>query len=352
MLVVLLCHTGLTYLLKLDEFITLNECYKIVTSMAAAADKNCKHIDYLVRKGESPGSGLAATLLCDFSNFPWKKLFLKPDLNLNTVQAITLLKGTFSVHDIEQMVKIVADEKVDILHFAIQNCSRTIYEAKFKYLFNQALKLKKLKFAEEFIKCSPSLAKEHSDTLIKHSLKLKYFDIAMNMLANGAELDPVLVVKEMNQSDISNNKSSIITWLKSTTEGCIQLFLKAIECCDFTVAEDCLRTEESSNIINDISIVSVLRVSVMGSAEERQKRILFLQGLFTSGLDVNKRAEDGMHSLDFVMELPKDKEVHKIELLMLLIQHGASIECCTYQKKNQTTLLHIATRLAIESGKH
>ena len=52
-----------------------------------------------------------------------------------------------------------------------------------------------------------------------------------------------------------------------------------------------------------------------------------------------------------IAKIIEDYQTEKMELLTLLVQHSAHIEGFTCQENTQTTLIHLMTRFAINSGK-
>ena len=321
------------------------EVIKFIVATPAPGDFQwkCKTVDFLVRKSELPGSGVAVTLSCDLSGFLWKHLLQKRDLNYATAQAIVSLQGKFSLKDVESILEKVIDANAPVLQLALKNCSLPF---NVNHLLDQALKYKKPKFVQELMKHSPSLVTEHSDTLIKQFLKLKNFDIIVEMIAEGVQIKPALIINEMSKSDIIATESKILSHLKSTLEGQVELFFKAVEYTEFKLAEECLNAEVKEHI----SLSRILKLSVKGNEEERKQCISFIKGLLDDKISPNMKSDNEMCPLDVVLEFTKPYQAEKIELLTLLIEHGAAIECCTYQKTNQTTLLHIATKFAIETG--
>ena len=347
---------GLTQSLNLIATLNKEECTEVIKFLAASPSDetlqwSSKHVSYLVKQSRLQGSGVAVTLACNLSGFKWKNILQKHDLNLHTTQAIISLGGVFALKDLDTIVLKTKDAKVDIFQLAITTCSMPVDEEKLKYLFEQALKLKKLKFVEELLKHSLSLANEHSDVLIKQSLKLKRFDVIADVIRSGASIDPVLIVQEITKSDFTSIDSSIMAYIKSTTEGRIRLFFKAVEHSEFSLAQDCLTGGNEALNLSAISLSAILKFPISKSSHERKKHVLFIQWLLDTGVEANKRDEDeDACPLDIVLELSKEYDNTKIEFLTLLLEHGAAIDCCTYQKKRQTTLLHVAIKLAIESG--
>lgn len=229
-----------------------SECSEVITYMSTSHEPwECKHLSYLVKKSEIPGSGIATTLSCDLSTFSWKLLLRKQDLDHETVQAITSLGGKFAYEDIEQQV---SDRNIAVLQLAMEK-----------------------------------------------------------------------------------------------PKDYVQLFLEAVEYSKFEKAEEYLKEESQLNI-NDISLSSVLQIMVQRKIHTAKRRdfISFINKLLDRKIDPNRKNDGELCPLDVVLKLPsKDYQAERIELLTLLIEYGAAIKHCTYQK----TLLHIATNLAIESGK-
>lgn len=231
-------------------------------------------------------SGVAISLLCDLSGFPWKNLLQKKDLNLETVEAIISLKGTITPRD--------------------------------------------------------------SIKLIDLALKLNNFDFVEKMVLQNTSIDRAIIVSKMRKKDIQT-RSKLNSFIMSTPEGCAQLLLKAVEYFEFKVAEECLKAG-SKSLKTRVDIISVLK-SHQGSKEERQQRIEFIEKLLELGyFDPNEQIGEAC-PLDVVLALSKEYQSEKEKLVMLLLQHGASIKHCTYQRSKGTTLVHEATRFAIDSGK-
>lgn len=209
----------------------------------------CKHLNYLVKKGHMLGSGIAATLSCDLSSISWDQLLQKQDLDTETVQAIISLGGKFNL---EEIAPKVSDNSIAILQQGI---------------------------------------KQHS----------------------------------------------------------VKLFIQAVECSKFKKAEGYLKGKSQLSI-TDINLSEIIEAMVKGKIHSL-KRICFVKKLLEDGIDPNSKRE-GVCPLDYVLELSSQYyQAERIELLTLLIKYNADIECCTYPRKKSTTLLHIATSLAIESGK-
>ena len=363
-----------------------DECARVVKSMVASYGYKVeyKHISYLIMKNEEmPGSGVAVTLSCDLSGFSWKRLIEKNALERDTMQIIISQGGSLSLQDVRGIVNNASSENVGILLLALEKCTPTPSDKDMIALFEQALKLKKFAFAEQVAEYRPSVTSgdlikfiikflklkkfEFVEDIMKYALPLatgglsvfigrvlrhKKFDLLVDIITQGEELVSVAkITQELVKSDLSGNASMrIISHLQSTLEGRIALFDKAVGFSEYKLAEECLQLGTDKTITNKVCLSSVLRNQIGRNTGERKERLHFIKKLLEDKIDPNGQDEE-LNSLDAVLALPRDYQTEKIELLTLLLQHGAQIERCTYQRKEQTTLIHIATRFAIESGK-
>ena len=322
------------------------ECTNLIKFIAVSMEKDipwkCKHVHFLVVKSIIPGSGVAVTLSCDLSGFPWKNLLQKHDLDLETVRAIVSLKGMITPRDVVHYVK---DDNFALLKISVDNSTPKLDDSGLIKLCEQAIKWKKFNFAKELMNYSLSVG--DSSKLIELALKLNSLDFIEKMVSQDTTFDPALIVSKMRKMDIQT-RTNLNSYIMSTPEGCVQLLLKAVEYFEFKIAEKCLKAEGKA-LKNMIDLGSMLN-SHQGNSEERQQRIQFIEKLLKVGFDPNGH-EGKPCPLDVVLELSKDYQYEKEMLLMLLLQHGATIERCTYQRGKGTTLIHEATKFAIDSGK-
>ncbi len=318
-----------------------------------------------IKRNEKRGSGVVQTLLCDLSGISWKKLIKRDVLELDTVQIIVSQGGLLEQRDLKCI------DKVSLLHFAMDNCTPRLSEHDVLIMFETSLKCNKFIFAESIAERNPSVGDGDLNALILTVLKEKKFELVakimrfqtssglhhlihqvlkskdFNLIAElityGAEINVAHIVKEMRKSDFSSNED-VISYIKSTLEGRIQLILKALELSEYSFAESLL---DSATVSSKISVSSVLKYPCRGNSVARKQYISFVKKLLDDG--ANPNGEDGEEgTLDIVLSHQTDAE--KIELLTLLLQHDAKIERYTYQSMNQTTLLHIATTFALDSG--
>lgn len=303
----------MTNLLSLEQRLSTDECAKITKFMATSEHVTSKHLNYLIMKNDMPGSGVVQTLSSDLSGFPWKKLIKTENvLDYDAMRVIVSRGGVFTAQ---------------VIHFIIMECRENV---------------QMLEFA--LTNCTPKPSQEDLQKFCDQALKFRKFKFIMVLLSQGAVISHTQIVDKMSKSDMLS-KAEIITYLKSTPEGRIELFFKAVKYSEYNFAESLLGIVKNESLIRKIDLSSVLTCPSKGNSEARNGYIAFVKRLLNHGI-----ADSEANSLDIVLEFPKEYEREKIELLILLLEHDAAIERCTHQRKNGTTLLHIATKFAINSG--
>ena len=107
---------------------------------------NCKHLSFLIRKSNLPGSGLASTISCDLSSFSWKYLLMKEDLDSETVKAMVSLGANFDGEDFEKITQNISPRNLTVLQLATQP------PEDYKKLFLKAVKKCKFEEAQNYVK--------------------------------------------------------------------------------------------------------------------------------------------------------------------------------------------------------
>lgn len=308
-------HADLTHLLSLEERLSSTECVDVIKFMAnfCNGDFDSKHVNYLLLKNELPGSGVVQTLSCDLSDFSWKKIIKQNILEYTAVKVILSQGVAISVSDID-FILIECKENVQLLELIV-------------------------------MKCTPKPSQDDLLRWSEHALKHKKFNIVLVLLSHGANIDVARIAEEMTKSDVLSNKK-IISHLKSTVEGRIALFFRAVKYSEYALVESLLSDGENKSVVSRISISSVLGFPLQGNSVARQGYITFVKSLLERGVNPNREGESS--PLDIVLKLPNEYQAEKVELLTLLLQHGAAIE---HQRENETTILHIATKFVIDSGR-
>ena len=337
----------MTDLLCLEKKLDSDECTKLILFIANSSWK-CELIHYLVVKSDLPGSGVAATLSCDLSGFPWKYLLQKQGVNVEVVQAIAALKGIITPQDISNIIRHVNGKDCAILHFSISHCTPKLDNFGLIKLYEVAMRGGKSKFADEVLSYLTSMG--DPGQLIKQAMSLKSYSFVEKLISQGEKFDPTLVVSKLQWSDMQT-KTSLISCIMSTPQGRLQLFLKAVGFHEFGLAEDCLVEPMDAAMKSRINLSSILKFPMNEVTRyRRQQFVSFVKKLLDLGINSNGESS-ATHPLDIVLNLSNDFHSEKVDLLVLLLEYGAAIDQCLYEKAKGTTLIHVATKFAIDSGR-
>lgn len=287
----------------------------------------CKHIKFLVERSIIPGSGLS----CDLSGFPWWNLLKKEDLDVGTVQAIVSLGGVIDFSAIRDVMNHVEDPV--IIRFIVEDTIPRLKNTEIIRLIRQS---KNSTFTEELLlSCD-------RDALIKHAVRDNCLDIVEILVLKETEVDLNLLLTKMSKGGL-HAKPDLISFIKSKPEGCIKLFYKALEHFELNLAIDCLDEGETRR---NVDLSKVIEVLISQVNVNKQDVISFIEKLLKS--DVNPNRIGSEVPLNAVLRLPDDYH-HK--LLKLLLQYHADVENCIDAEVVGITLIHTATKLAIDSGK-
>lgn len=301
-------------------FTTSKECQAVVNVMSTSEERalnwNSQHMKYLVMPTAVPGSGVTTTISCDLSAFKWEFLIRKCDFDLDIMQAILSLGAVIATADLRTIVNTVRDSKTEVLTHALD-------------------------------KFTPPLASICLNSLCTHALKLGKENFHSIFLSRGATVEAASILKEIPLPEITRCKW-MYSSITSTPKGCILLVQSALDKGNFKALESC---EIPQSYKNEVDLGSFVQPSVQGSTEKKKKCIQFIGSLLESGRVNSNGLQGEKHPLDVVLELSNVHIKEKMELLCLLLQHGADIQHCTFPRKKQTTFLHIATQFTIDDGK-
>ena len=211
---------------------------------------------------------------------------------------------------VEEAVKHISDNKVLVLRFVVSACDPKLECNALTSLCAQALSL-----------CKPDL----SDFLI----------------SEGAKPDNASVI---NAVDTKMPNEGLISFLLSTPDGCSHLLLHAINTSALSLAEQCL---------GDGAIVCSEMID-LGKFVKSPRDLLcqnphLLEKLLKAGVNPDGLSDDN-RPIDAILALSKDFQ-HKARLLCLLAEHHTDFTRATYPRSQGTTILHIATEMAIELRK-
>lgn len=340
----------MTDLINLEERLGSAKCTELIMSLARGnLPWNFQLLRYLVLKSDMPGSGVAATLCCNLSTFPWNNLLQKQEIDLEMVQAVVSLKGVVTLQDIFNVIHFIDSKKFTILNFTISHCSQKLDDCDLIELYKFANKRKKSKFAEEIMDYSLS-TRDVNKLIVVATTNLGYDFIEKILELKQKSVNPTVLVNELPLTAIKLS-SSLISCIHSTPESRAQLLLKAIQHFEFQMAEDCLKWPLDTTIRSKIDVSHVLQFQMnQASRDKRQHFVSFVKKLLDTGIDPN--GQDGeICPLDLVLKQSNEYHSEKMELLISLLEHGAAISHCMYEKTKETTLIHVATKLAIDSGR-
>ena len=310
---------GMTDLLRLEEMLSSSECADVIKFMATSyVQVGCfkrEHCNYLILKSESPGSGVAQTLSCNLNGFNWKFLIQKDCLQCDTIQVIISLKGLPTIPDIHCVIE--HSENISILELLLKNCTPEPDKKAVKSIIKQCLKYKRVEFYDCILNKFPSFA-------------------------CGDRNEPIIKLLEREHKLL--NDKNIVSYLKSTPEGCTELFYKAVNYSEYKFAESLLVGDGNTPKISLSAVLS--RCHIKECHGSKEVYLSFIKWLLDKG-GIGPNAREGEKCpLDIVLELAQKYQQEQIELLMILLGSDAEIEQCTYK----ATLIHRATCLAVESG--
>ena len=269
----------------------------------------CKHLNFVLIKTRKFGSGIAPALKCDLSELKTSSLVKKSDIDLPILESVVKLGATLTTKSIEKAVKYITDDKLPTLEYALSSCNPKLEGKALTLLCTQALGLNKPLISEFLIKQG---AKPACDSVIK-------------------------------AVDTKTPQEGLVSYLLSTPDGCVCLFIHAISKSAVTLAEKCL----------DGSTIIFPDVIDLGDFLKSSKNILcnnveLLDQLLKTGVKPDGLT-DSNRPIDAVLALPKDFQ-KKVKLVCILIDYGADLMKATYPRVQRTTIFHIATEIAIEQG--
>ena len=259
------------------------------------------------------GSGVAQELGCNLSKLDASKLLEKPDINLQTLQAVIKLGATITLNNIEKAIKHITDDKELVLEHAMKACD-------------------------------PQPEGEILTSLCKQALTLNKPMLSAFLISQGANPDSESIIKAV---DTKNPNEGLISFLLSTPGGCTCLLKHSFSKLSLSLAQKCLNLQDSSSstFSQEIDLGHFLKSSkdLLCQTPDLLDRLLKI-GVNPDGLTDSNRPTDA------VLALPKDF-AQKARLICTLIESGADLKKATYPRSQGTTIFHIAIEMAIEKGK-
>lgn len=323
-----------------------DECTELIKEMATSQELvanipwKCRHMSYLIVKGELPGSGIVSTLSCDLATISWKNLFSKADLDCLTLEAILSLGGSIILEEIKQYLTSIKDGSIEVLNFAIDKCSPSLNKTNLSELCKHALKLKRVSFVVMMItsrevvldsaivlqafdyhqdltmnieilklamnKCIPPLSSANMNTLCENAVKHKKFELVAEIISLGATLDAAVILRECNISVIANNPIGLEVALNKCTPPLKKKDLDKL-------CENALKNKKLDLVIK-----------LLSDYKAKLNEAIFVQKLSTNEvLNVIKNYPSLVDVNNLCIEAVKFK---KIKMATELIDHGAVLD--------------------------
>ncbi len=315
---------GLEEGLHLDNIIqSRKECMVIINELVKSHydyfQLKSKHLKYLLVSTGSLGSGIAAKHFCYHKyTLKWSNIIKTNDFDIETMEAVISVGGQITVTEVKAIISSVHESKEQILRFALDYCKTSLNSQELNSLGVAACKAKKILFLSMVLTQGGIVDRE---------------DIYNNFLA----------------STVFANKATF-SYVIADKKGVQKLIKLALEKSEFDFLE---RNKgnllPSSNCSVDLS--TLVQSCSHGTSEKKNKCAEFIVSLLEDKSVPADGKEGELIPLDTVLEFPKHCNKQKIVLIGALLRNGANIQRCTYARKEQTTILHSATQIAIDESK-
>lgn len=287
-----------------------DECTAVVLELMSLKSCSCKHLQFVVIKGQKRGSGIAQELECDLSKLDTSKLFKKSDVDIQTLEAVMKLGAKIKLKNIEKAVKHITDDKVLILESAVAACD-------------------------------PKLESDALTSLCTQSLSLNKPLLSSFLISQGAKPDCEIMIKAV---DTKKPHEGLVSCLLSTPDGSACLLMHALVKSSLDLAQRCLEDGCRSIFGEVINLGDFLKSSKDFLCQNPN----LLEKLLKMGVRPDGLSDSG-RPIDIVLALPKDFQ-HRARLFCTLIENGADLAKTTYPRAQGTTVFHIATDMAIQLG--
>ena len=292
---------------------TKEDCTDLVLKLIALHNSRCKHLDYLIRETTTKGSGYAVRLACDLSQVKCLDVLRKPDINATTFEAVLKLGVSVNKSDIENAIEHINESKLSVVLELMISA------------------------------CNPPLNNELT-TLCCSALSAKRFNIAACLISHGAKPQSSEVFKVL---DWKNLNKKLVTYVISTPCGSAQMVKKAVGNPSYTkVVYKCIEGEFGSLNTELIDLSELLSSNSFQNNPDLLEKLLSI-GVNPNGLPDSRNPKP----LDIVLAMPRNSTKEKIEFVCALSKNGASLKHATYPKTQGTTIVHMATDMALETGK-
>ena len=274
-----------------------------------------RHVKYLLLETGIPGSVIS----CDMSSLIWTNVIKTEDFDLDVMEAILSHGGTITLSECKVIISKVPDTRTEVLAYALEKAKHFLNKKNLNLLGCTACKFKKLQFISI-------------------------------LLYQGSNIEVATILINFPPSLIFKNKA-LFTYIKSKETGLEEFIKAALDQGEF----DFLENNKSiliSRTENAINVSVLIRACMQGNADKKNRCLHFIKGLLDDKTVDPNGLSGKVCPLDKILELPKACNREKIDLLCLLLQSGADIQRCSYPRKEQTTVIHIAAQIVMDESEY
>ena len=291
------------------------DCTKLIDRLLAREDSKAAHLKFLlVKTPDLKGSGIAGSLQCNLSEISCSGLLEKPDLESATLRAFFELGGLLTSEDVENAVRELPIDKVDVLRVVMDACSSRKLQIGLDSLCRKSLLDHRDKFAAFFI-------------------------------SRGAKPDRSLVMRVMDWDDLNEG---LFTYVR---DGYSDVERAALLC----AAVKKNSTEVAAKVLSSGSIAAE-HVDLGGLIQSTSGALAaspgLVQQLIAAGVSPNG-SERSIRPLEALLRLKcysVERKAAVASLVSLLCRSGADLEDLRVPGEDGATLVHRATELAMDTG--
>ena len=268
-------------------------------------------MDYLVRTTPTiKGSGYALQCGCELSNIKSSNLLKKSDMTVTTLEAFFKLGVRVKRSDVQDAIKCVNSSATDVFKLVLSACKDHIDIGELTSLCSIALSPRSIKA-----------------------------DIAAHLVSLGATPQCNDIVSTL---DSFNPNEQLMSYLLSTKDGSTTFIKKAFKNPAYVDTANRYLDGAFGSVNVELIDLAELLPFVQSNTDLFQKLL---------SVEVNPNGIlNGNKPLDVVLEMSKVSTAHKVDFICMLTEAGASLECASYPKTIGTTIIHLATSMALETG--
>ena len=295
--------------------LTASNCVKLIKKLLTKEESTALQLKFLLVKiPDCEESGLASSLSgCNLSSISCSLVLKKAGLDAATLQSFLNLGASLTFEDIREAIVNVPDSEVELITVLIDTSTARSLHVQLDVLYMISLHIKKYMFAKQLI-------------------------------LKGAIAGSNEARKAIDWESISEELLLLIASRSSASERA-ELLCETINNDHPNIAEKILSISPIK--FDHIDLASLIQSPSATLVSSPQ----LLKELIDAGISPNGRE---IQPLDAVLRLPRlsrDGKVTVATLISILCSsEEINLECICVPLENGTTLVHIATELAIETG--